>query len=101
MKKGIVKWFNNKMKFGFILTVKCREVFVHFSDIQCEGYKTLKKGEPVEFEIQETPKGPRAINVKRLDPPRRVQKNRKQGENLLHGQAAQSDSGLTPQGNRG
>jgi CspA family cold shock protein len=74
MNKGTVKWFNNTMKFGFLLTTEGREVFVHFSDIQCEGYKTLKKGEPVEFEIQETPKGARATHVKRLDPAKRVAK---------------------------
>ena len=97
MNKGLVKWFNNKMKFGFLLTAEGREVFVHFTDIQCEGYKTLKKGEPVEFEIQETSKGDRAINVKRLDPPRRVQKNNKQNDKALHGQTTQKGSGLESQ----
>ena len=74
MNKGTVKWFNNTMKFGFLLTPEGREIFVHFSDIQCDGYKTLKKGEPVEFEIQDTPKGVRAIHVKRLDPRKRISK---------------------------
>jgi len=93
MNKGLVKWFNNKMKFGFLLTAEGREVFVHFSDIQCEGYKTLKKGESVEFGIQETSKGARAINVKRLDPPSRVQKNNGQDEKPLHGQTAKGANG--------
>lgn len=74
MTKGIVKWFNNQMKFGFLLTPEGREIFVHFSVILGEGYKTLKKGEPVEFEIEETLRGPRAVHVKRLDPLRRAQK---------------------------
>ncbi|MFZ5802851.1 MAG: cold-shock protein [Candidatus Omnitrophota bacterium] len=75
MSQGVVKWFNNKMKFGFILTPQNREVFVHFSDIECEGYKTLKKGEVVEFEVQETPKGTRAVHVKLLKPRRRGKKD--------------------------
>lgn len=65
--KGHVKWFSNTMKFGFVITDDGHEVFVHFSDIQCEGYKTLKKGGLVEFELAQTPKGLRAVNVKRLD----------------------------------
>lgn len=62
---GKVKWFNNEKKFGFILVGE-EEFFVHFSDILKEGYKTLKKGQDVEFDIVESPKGGKAVNVKEL-----------------------------------
>ncbi len=67
MTKGIVKWFNNTKKFGFIIGEDRREIFVHFSEIMTEGYKTLKRGEMVQYEILETPKGAKAVNVVRLN----------------------------------
>jgi CspA family cold shock protein len=63
MPKGIVKWFNNTMKYGFIISEEGKEIFVHFSEIQMEGYKTLKRGDVVSYEIEETEKGIKAVQV--------------------------------------
>lgn len=64
MATGVVKWFNNEKKFGFIV-INGRDVFVHFSAILKEGYKTLKKGQEVECDIVQGPKGDMAINVRK------------------------------------
>ncbi len=61
--KGTVKWFNASKGFGFIAKDDGEDVFVHFSDIEDEGYKTLAEGEEVEFEVVESPKGPKAAHV--------------------------------------
>lgn len=68
MAAGIVKWFSNEKKYGFIL-VEDKQVFVHFSDILKEGYKTLKTGQQVECEIIASPRGDRAVKVKILPVP--------------------------------
>lgn len=60
---GKVKWFNAEKGYGFIIGEDNKEVFVHFSAIQTEGYKSLEEGQAVEFEISEGPKGPQATNV--------------------------------------
>ena len=61
---GKVKWFNNAKGYGFIQYDDSeQDVFVHYSAIQEEGYKTLKEGQPVEFELKEGPRGPQAENV--------------------------------------
>ena len=62
--QGIVKWFNNAKGFGFIGRDGGADVFVHYSAIESEGYKTLKEGDEVEFEIVKGDKGPQAANVK-------------------------------------
>ena len=62
MKKGTVKWFNAEKGFGFISVPGGDDVFVHFSAIQSEGYKTLEEGQ-VEFEVVQGAKGPQAANV--------------------------------------
>jgi CspA family cold shock protein len=64
MAKGTVKWFNEKKGFGFLSQEEGEDVFVHYSSIQNEGFKTLKEGQAVEFEVQDGPKGPQAVNVK-------------------------------------
>jgi CspA family cold shock protein len=61
-----VKWFNNAKGFGFIKQENGNDIFVHFSAIQGEGFKSLYKGEVVGFEVVETSKGPRAENVVKL-----------------------------------
>jgi CspA family cold shock protein len=65
---GKVKWFNNKKGFGFIERSTGGDVFVHYSAIQTDGYRTLKEGEDVEFTITEGPKGFQAENVTRPEP---------------------------------
>jgi CspA family cold shock protein len=65
MHKGTVKWFNDQKGFGFITREDGQgDVFVHYSGIEVDGYKTLTEGQRVEFEIKETPKGPQAVNVR-------------------------------------
>ena len=64
--EGKVKWFNNAKGYGFIGRDDGPDVFVHYSAIVGEGYRTLQEGEAVEFEIGQGPKGPQATNVKKV-----------------------------------
>ncbi|WP_025028278.1 cold-shock protein [Caldalkalibacillus mannanilyticus] len=66
MHQGTVKWFNAEKGFGFIEVEGGNDVFVHFSAIQSEGFKTLEEGQRVEFEIVEGDRGPQASNVVKL-----------------------------------
>jgi len=63
MNTGKVKWFNAEKGFGFIESSEGQDVFVHFSAIQTDGFKTLEEGEAVSFEIVEGDRGPQASNV--------------------------------------
>lgn len=63
MASGKVKWFSNQKGYGFIQTDQGEDIFVHFSAIQTDGFKTLAQGQEVDFEISEGPKGPQAANV--------------------------------------
>ncbi|HPD00164.1 MAG: cold-shock protein [Clostridium sp.] len=63
MEKGRVKWFNAEKGFGFIEREGGNDVFVHFSAINMDGYKTLEEGAEVQFEVVEGAKGPQASNV--------------------------------------
>ena len=63
MDSGKVKWFSNQKGYGFIQTDDGNDIFVHFSAIQSEGFKTLAQGQEVAFEISEGAKGPQAANV--------------------------------------
>ncbi|CAM4274625.1 MULTISPECIES: cold shock domain-containing protein [Paenibacillus] len=64
--QGKVKWFNAEKGYGFIETEEGGDVFVHFSAIQSEGFKTLEEGQSVEFDIVEGARGPQAANVVKL-----------------------------------
>ncbi len=63
MAVGKVKWFSNSKGYGFIESEEGKDVFVHFSEIQIDGYKTLKQGQDVEYEVTEGQKGPQAAKV--------------------------------------
>jgi CspA family cold shock protein len=64
MAKGTVKWFSNQKGYGFVTTEDGKDIFVHHTSIVMEGYKTLKEGQAVEFEVNQGPKGEQAVNVK-------------------------------------
>ena len=61
--EGTVKWFNNSKGYGFIAREGSEDIFVHYSAIQSEGYRTLTEGQRVEFSIEQSPKGLQASNV--------------------------------------
>ncbi|HZG16685.1 MAG TPA: cold-shock protein [Candidatus Bathyarchaeia archaeon] len=66
MQQGTVKWFNAEKGFGFIQVEGGDDVFVHYSAIKSEGFKTLEEGQKVEFEIVQGSRGPQAANVVKL-----------------------------------
>jgi CspA family cold shock protein len=66
MARGKVKWFSNQKGYGFITPESGKDVFVHFSAIQGDGYKSLQEGQDVEFEIEKGPKGEQAVKVVRV-----------------------------------
>lgn len=67
MEKGTVKWFNEAKGYGFIKRNTGEDVFVHFKAISGDGFKTLKEGEEVQFEVEQGPKGLQAKNVSRVN----------------------------------
>lgn len=64
--KGVVKWFNNAKGYGFLGREEGADVFVHYSSIQIDGYKSLKEGDEVEFDVVQGEKGPQADQVARV-----------------------------------
>ncbi len=66
MSRGTVKWFNNQKGYGFICDDAGNDVFVHYSGLNMDGFKTLEEGQTVEFDITEGTKGPQATNVVKL-----------------------------------
>ena len=63
MSKGTVKWFNNQKGYGFISDEQCNDVFVHYSGLVMDGFKSLEEGAAVQFEVINGEKGPQAVNV--------------------------------------
>lgn len=68
MAKGKVKWFSNQKGYGFITGENGKDVFVHYSAIKGDGYKSLEEGQDVEFEVTQGPKGEQASNVTKAAP---------------------------------
>ena len=66
METGTVKWFNNSKGYGFIRTESGKDVFVHHSAIQSDGYRSLEEGQAVKFEVTRGPKGDQAVNVVKM-----------------------------------
>jgi len=66
MPNGTVKWFNESKGFGFISSEEGEDVFVHYSSISGDGFKSLAEGDSVSFEVEPGPKGPKAVNVVKL-----------------------------------
>lgn len=66
MSTGTVKWFNNSKGWGFITTEEGGEAFVHYSDIEDDGFRALYVGDQVEFEMTDGPKGAKAVGVKKI-----------------------------------
>ena len=64
--KGTVKWFNNQKGYGFISDESGKDVFVHYSGLNMESFKSLEEGQEVEFDVTEGAKGPQAVNVTKL-----------------------------------
>ena len=64
--KGTVKWFNNQKGYGFISDKNGKDVFVHYSGLAGDGFKSLDEGQKVEFDVQDGAKGPQAVNVVKL-----------------------------------
>ncbi|RJQ55739.1 MAG: cold-shock protein [Nitrospiraceae bacterium] len=66
MADGKVKWFNEAKGYGFITSEESGDIFVHYSSIQSNGFKTLAEGQAVSFDIEQGPKGPKAVNVVKI-----------------------------------
>jgi CspA family cold shock protein len=64
--RGTVKWFNNQKGYGFISDESGNDVFVHYSGLNMEGFKSLEEGQEVEYDVTEGAKGPQAVNVTKL-----------------------------------
>ena len=66
MATGTVKWFNNSKGYGFITAEDGTDVFVHYKDVEGDGFKSLDEGQAVEFEVADGTKGPKAVSVRRV-----------------------------------
>ncbi len=93
--KGKVKWFNEAKGFGFITHSSGKDVFVHYSVIECEGFKTLKDGEEVDYELKEGERGLQAVRVLRTNPPPEESSENlddQAGEATAHTSSTEADS---------
>lgn len=95
---GTVKWFSQEKGYGFLQREGGPDVFVHYSAIDGNGFRVLYEGEPVEFDILEEAKGPKAANVVRLnppaEPPRRQSEGQRRGPGRGPGGPRRYDSGM-------
>jgi CspA family cold shock protein len=82
---GTVKWFSQEKGYGFLQREGAADVFVHYSAIEGSGFKVLYEGEPVEFDVIEEAKGPKAANVVRLNPPAQAPRRNPGGFNQDRG----------------
>lgn len=96
LQRGVVKWFNDAKGYGFITHETGRDVFVHFSVIEQEGFKTLKDGEQVEYELREGDKGLNASRVVRLISPAEAEAAKEQSEAELTASNTENGSARSP-----
>ena len=68
MEEGTVKWFSTSKGYGFVTRESGEDIFIHYSGIEGDGFRSLREGDKVEFEVEETDKGPQAGKVKTLQP---------------------------------
>ena len=66
MARGKIKWFSNQKGYGFITPEEGQDIFVHYSAISGDGYKTIEEGQEVDFEVEQGPKGEHAVNVNKV-----------------------------------
>ena len=95
LQRGIVKWFNDAKGFGFIEHTDGKDVFIHYSVIQSEGYKTLKDGEEVEYELGDGDKGLHAVKVLRVNVKEKKQQDETVAPNLENGSVSSVAKPLT------
>ena len=95
LQRGIVKWFNDAKGFGFIEHTDGKDVFIHYSVIQSEGYKTLKDGEEVEYELGDGDKGLHAVKVLRVNVKEKKQADETVAPNLENGSVSSVAKPLT------
>ena len=95
LQRGIVKWFNDAKGFGFIEHEDGKDVFIHYSVIQSEGYKTLKDGEEVEYELGDGDKGLHAVKVLRVNVKEKKQSDETVAPNLENGSVSSVAKPLT------
>jgi CspA family cold shock protein len=98
---GTVKWFSQEKGYGFLQREGAADVFVHYSAVDGEGFKVLYEGEPVEFDVIEEAKGPKAANVVRLDPPAQAPRRGAGGGGFNQDHSPMSGSGNRSGGGMG